>query len=119
MLVSALEPRQEGVFGLMNYVIKRDAIRAFGLYFSKIREFDSRSVPPERPAMSTLQAIILGMLLVLTPSALFLTWVLWQDGKLPPHDQPELPYHRRFENTAFDLISCAGHINNEITTQQE
>jgi hypothetical protein len=24
-----------------------DAIRAFGLYFSEIREFDSKSVPPE------------------------------------------------------------------------
>jgi hypothetical protein len=68
--------------------------------------------------LSTLQAIILGMLLVLTPSALFLTWVLWQEGKLPPHDQLELPY-RRFENTASDLIDCAEHINDEITTQQE
>src|ERR1700688_2457476 len=46
-------------------------------------------------------AIIWGMLLVLTPSALFLVWVLWQEGKLPPHDQLELPY--RFESTAFVL----------------
>jgi hypothetical protein len=68
--------------------------------------------------MTTLQAIILGMLLALTPSTLFLTWVLWQDGKLPPHDQLELPY-RRFENTASDLINCAEHINDEISTQQE
>ena len=68
-----------------NYVINRDAIRVFGLYFSKIREFDSKS--RFRMTLSTLQAIILGMLLVLTPSALFLTWVLWQKGKLPPHDQ--------------------------------
>ena len=36
--------------------------------------------------MTTLQAIIFGMLLALTPSALFLTWVLWQEGSLPPHD---------------------------------
>jgi hypothetical protein len=42
-----LGPRQERVFVLMNYVIKRDAIRAFGLYFSEIREFGSMSVPPE------------------------------------------------------------------------
>jgi hypothetical protein len=62
--------------------------------------------------MSTLQAIILGMLLVLTPSALFLAWVLWQDGKLPPRDQLELSRHR-FENTASDLIDCADHINDE------
>jgi hypothetical protein len=27
----------------VNYVINRDAIRVFGLYFSKIREFDSKS----------------------------------------------------------------------------
>jgi hypothetical protein len=53
----------------------------------------------------------------LTPSALFLTWVLWQEGRLPPHDQLRLPY-RCFENTASDLIDCAGHINDEITTQQ-
>jgi len=44
---STLEPRQEGAFVLMNYVIKRDAIRAFGLYFSKILEFDCKSVLPE------------------------------------------------------------------------
>jgi len=31
---------------VVNYVIKRDAIRASGLYFSEIREFDSESVPP-------------------------------------------------------------------------
>jgi hypothetical protein len=68
--------------------------------------------------MSTLQATILGMLLVLTPSALFLTWVLWQDGKLPPHDQLELSRHR-FENTASDLIDCADHINDEIITRQQ
>jgi hypothetical protein len=68
--------------------------------------------------MSTLQAIILGMLLALTPSVLFLTWVLWQGGKLPLHDQLELPYGR-FENTASDLIDCAEHINDEITTQRE
>jgi hypothetical protein len=66
--------------------------------------------------MRTLQAIILGMLLVLTPSALFLAWVLWQDGKLPPRDQLELSRHR-FENTASDLIDCADHINDEITTR--
>jgi hypothetical protein len=68
--------------------------------------------------MNTLQAIILGMLLVLTPSALFLAWVLWQDGKLPPHDQLELSRHR-FENTASDLIDCADHINDEIITRQQ
>jgi hypothetical protein len=45
MFVSTLEPRQEAIFVLKNYVIKRDAIRAFGLYFSKIREFASESVP--------------------------------------------------------------------------
>jgi hypothetical protein len=67
--------------------------------------------------MSTPQAIILGMLLVLTPSALFLMWVLWQEGKLPPHDQLELLY--RFESTASDLIDCVEHINDEITSQQE
>src|ERR1700686_5645709 len=38
-------------------------------------------------------AIILGMLLVLTPSALFLVWVLWQEGKLPPADRPVLPVY--------------------------
>jgi hypothetical protein len=64
--------------------------------------------------MSTLQATILGILLVLTPSALFPTWVLWQDGKWPPHDQLELSRHR-FENTASDLIDCADEI---ITRQQ-
>ena len=37
---------------------------------------------------------------------------------MPPHDQLELPY-RRFENTAFDLINCAEHINDEITAPQE
>jgi hypothetical protein len=63
--------------------------------------------------MSTPQAIILGMMLALTPSVLVLTWALW-----PPHDQLELPY-RCFENTASDLIDCAEHINDEITTQQE
>ena len=63
--------------------------------------------------MSTPQAIILGMMLALTPSVLALTWALWS-----PHDQLELPY-RCFENTASDLIDCAGHINDEITTQQE
>ena len=68
--------------------------------------------------MTTLQAIIFGMLLALTPSTWFLTWVLWQDGKLPPDDQLELPY-RRFGNTASDLIDCAEHINDEITSQQE
>jgi hypothetical protein len=68
--------------------------------------------------MTTLQAIILGMLLALTPSTLFLTWVLWQDGKLPPHDQLELPY-RCFENTASDLINCAEHINDNLTNQHE
>jgi hypothetical protein len=96
-----------------------DAIRAFGLYFSEIPEFDCKPVlfPSDRQ-MTTQQAIILGMLLALTPSALFLTWVLWQEGKLPPHDQLGLPY-RRFENTASDLIDCAEHINDEITTQQE
>jgi hypothetical protein len=67
--------------------------------------------------MSTPQAIILGMLLMLTPSALFLMWVLWQEGKLPPHDQLELPY--RFESTASDLMDCVEHINDEITSQQE
>jgi hypothetical protein len=35
-----------------------------------------------------------------------------------PHDQLELPY-RCFENTASDLIDCAAHINDEITTEQE
>jgi hypothetical protein len=68
--------------------------------------------------MSTLQAIILGMLLALTPSVLFLTWVLWQGGKLPLHDQFELPYVR-FENTASDLIDCADHINDGIITRQQ
>ena len=68
--------------------------------------------------MTTLQAIIFGMLLALTPSALFLTWVLWQEGRLPAHDHLGLLYHC-FENTASDLIDCAGHINDEITTQQE
>jgi hypothetical protein len=63
--------------------------------------------------MSTPQAIILGMMLALTPSVLVLTWALWS-----PHDQLELPY-RCFENTASDLIDCAEHINDEITTQQE
>jgi hypothetical protein len=67
--------------------------------------------------MTTLQAIIFGMLLALTPSALFLTWVLWQEGRLP-HDQLGLPY-RCFENTASDLINCAEDINDEITGQQE
>jgi hypothetical protein len=43
--------------------------------------------------------------------------VLWQEGKLP-HDQLELSY-RCFEDTASDLIDCAAHINDEITTQQE
>ena len=53
MLVSALEPRQEGVFGLMNYVIKRDAIRAFGLYFSEILKFDCKPVLfPSDPQMN-------------------------------------------------------------------
>jgi hypothetical protein len=61
--------------------------------------------------MSTPQAIILGMMLTLTPSVLVLTWSLW-----PPHDQFELPC-RSFENTV--LIDCAEHINDEITTQQE
>ena len=63
--------------------------------------------------MSTPQAIILGMMLTLTPSVLVLTWSLW-----PPHDQFELPC-RSFENTVSDLIDCAEHINDEITTQQE
>ena len=35
-----------------------------------------------------------------------------------PHDQLELSY-RCFENTASDLIDCAAHINDEITTQEE
>ncbi|SHG54525.1 hypothetical protein SAMN05444169_2983 [Bradyrhizobium erythrophlei] len=44
-----------------------------------------------------------------------LTWVVWQEGKLS-HDQLE---YRCFENAASDLIDCAAHINDEITTQQE
>jgi hypothetical protein len=40
------------------------------------------------------------------------------EGKLPSHDHLGLLY-RCFENTAFDLIDCAAHINDEITTQQE
>jgi hypothetical protein len=72
-----LESRKESV---------PDAIRAFGLYFSEIPEFDCKSALPSDRQMTTLQAIIFGMLLALTPSALFLTWVLWQEGRLPPHD---------------------------------
>ena len=68
--------------------------------------------------MTTLQAIIFGMLLVLTLSALFLTWMLWQEGKLPSHDHLGLLYCC-FENTASDLIDGTGHINGEITAQQE
>ena len=81
-------------------------------------EFDCKPVLPSDRQMTTLQAIIFGMLLALTPSALFLTWVLWQEGRLPAHDHLGLLYHC-FENTASDLIDCAGHINDEITTQQE
>ncbi|WP_079566160.1 hypothetical protein [Bradyrhizobium erythrophlei] len=46
-----------------------------------------------------------------------LTRVLWQEGKLP-HHQLGLSY-RCFEDTASDLIDCAAHINDEITTQEE
>jgi len=63
--------------------------------------------------MTTLQAIILGAMLALTPSFLVLTCLLWS-----PHDQIEL-LCRRFENTTSNLIDCAEHINDEITTQQE
>ena len=57
------------------------------------------------------------MSLTLTPSALFGRGCFGRRAKLP-HDQFELPC-RSFENTVSDLIDCAEHINDEITTQQE
>lgn len=64
--------------------------------------------------MGALQAIILGMLLALTPSAWFLTWVLWQGGKLSSR-RPDF-----FEDRlAVDLKYFTDHINDAVSTPEQ
>ena len=80
-------------------------------------------------------AIIWGMLLVLTPSALFLVWVLWQEGKLPPHDQPVLPVYtvrpapnaqkgtgwvsrRRLPNSSHPALKATSSVFRSIANRQ-
>ena len=71
-------------------------------------------------AVTTSQAIILGMMPALTPSVLLLMWVLWRDGKLSLHrGQPEIMPCCRFDHTASDLRDLAERINDSPTSQRE
>ncbi len=59
--------------------------------------------------MTTLQAIGLGAILVLTPSLLVWVWILGFDKRLPPYRREVFP--QLFEDrVAADLNECVEHI---------
>ena len=68
-------------------------------------------------AMSTIQAVILGAMLALTPSVLLMTWALWRD-KPPPPQQPDI-LAEHIEDTAFDLRRYADRIHDQPSSPNE
>jgi hypothetical protein len=64
-----------------------------------LRVVDSQSVERARAPMTTIQAVLFGMMLVLTPSLVLLAFLLWREGiwvrevgaDLKVDDQPPYP----------------------------
>jgi hypothetical protein len=68
--------------------------------------------------MSTIQAMILGAMLALTPSVLLMTWALWRESKLPPPQQPEI-LAEHIEDLAVDLRHYSDRIQDQPSSPDE